>query len=31
MAKYEPGDFVKVESKDVGAPIGEWVWVKVQR
>jgi hypothetical protein len=29
MAKYEEGDFIKVEFKDEGTGIGEWMWVRV--
>ena len=30
MASYQPGDYVKVEFKDEGDPIGEWMWVRVE-
>ena len=30
MAKYEPGDYVKVEFPDEETGIGEWMWVRVR-
>lgn len=31
MAKYQPGDYIKVEFKDSDNPVGEWMWVIVDR
>ena len=31
MPKYQPGDYIKVEFKDESDPIGEWMWVIVDR
>jgi hypothetical protein len=31
MAKYEPGDYVKVEFSDEDTSVGEWMWVRVNR
>ena len=30
MAKYEQGDYVKVEFADDNTGIGEWMWVRVE-
>lgn len=30
MARYQPGDYVKVEFKDADEPLGEWMWVRVE-
>jgi hypothetical protein len=29
MARFDPGDYVKVEFKDETQPVGEWMWVRV--
>ena len=31
MARYERGDYVKVEFPDETTGIGEWMWVRVDR
>ena len=31
VARYEHGDFVKVEFLDEPAGIGEWMWIRVNR
>lgn len=31
MARYAPGDYVKVEFPDEKTGIGEWMWVRVDR
>ena len=31
MARYEHGDYVKVEFPDETTGIGEWMWVRVHR
>ena len=31
MAKYTPGDYIKVEFPDETTGIGEWMWVRVDR
>lgn len=31
MARYEHGDYVKVEFPDEATGIGEWMWVRVDR
>jgi hypothetical protein len=30
VAKYEQGDYVKVEFPDESTGIGEWMWVRVE-
>ena len=30
MAKYEQGDYVKVEFPDDSTGVGEWMWVRVE-
>ena len=27
---YEAGDYIKVEFKDEGDPVGEWMWVRIE-
>ena len=29
MAKYTPGDYIKVEFADESTGVGEWMWVRV--
>jgi hypothetical protein len=29
MAKYTPGDYIKVEFPDEVTGVGEWMWVRV--
>ena len=31
MAKYEAGDYVKVEFPDEASGVSEWMWVRVRR
>jgi hypothetical protein len=31
MARYERGDYVKVDFPDQTSGIGEWMWVRVDR
>jgi len=31
MAKYEHGDFIKVEFPDETTGVSEWMWVRVKR
>jgi hypothetical protein len=31
MARYEPGDYIKVEFKDDQSGESEWMWVLVER
>jgi hypothetical protein len=30
MANYEPGDYIKAESKDDATGESEWMWVRVE-
>ena len=30
MAKYQPGDYVKVDFPDEKTGIGEWMWLRVE-
>ncbi len=31
MAKYTPGDYIKVEFPDEATGVAEWMWVRVER
>jgi hypothetical protein len=31
MAKYDSGDYVKVEFSDEATGVGEWLWFRVDR
>jgi len=30
MAKYAPGDYIKVEFPDEATGVAEWMWVRVE-